>query len=75
MLSGLEPDVSNLVVGDSDFTADATADLSGLFASPDEVYPSAYQPPPLRTKDVLEMSLESSPPQSGQDVSGSSDIF
>jgi hypothetical protein len=33
------------------------------------LYPEAYQPPPLSTKEVLEISLWEVPPQTGQTLS------
>ena len=48
-------------------TADVEDEELLLPFPPDSLlYPDAYQPPPFRTKEVLEISLWAVPPQTGQ---------
>jgi hypothetical protein len=55
---------------EEDVSVDGADDVS-FFPFPPEslLYPEAYQPPPFRTKDVLEISLWDVPPQTGQILS------
>jgi protein involved in polysaccharide export with SLBB domain len=48
--------------------SEAGEEVSFFFPLPPDslLYPEAYQPPPLSTNDVLEISLWDVPPQTGQ---------